>query len=274
MTTYLLLDCHYLCYRNHYALRNLSHNGESTGAIYGFFRDLIIFKDLFDTDRFIFCFDLGKNKRTELFPLYKSTRKKEWTVEQQEEHHVIHRQIEDLRTEHLPRLGFQNILFQPGYEADDIITSVVKNSLTENDDAIIVSSDGDLLQLLSHNIILYNPAKKKCTNRKSFVKQWGIEPCFWGDVKAMAGCVSDGIPGIEGIGEGTASQWFAGKLKMGKKMRKIENGLDIYAENVKLTKLPFLGVEKFRLKEDKIDKNEWQKLMKEMGMDTIRNVSL
>lgn len=274
MASYLVLDCSYLLYRSHYAMRSLKYEGIPTGATFGFFRDLITFRELFDPDALVFCFDRGKGKRQELIPTYKSSRKKEWTEEEWEEHKELQRQMTNLRTKYLRRVGFKNILSQPGYEADDLIASIVRYSLTENDDAVIISSDGDLLQLLSHNTVLYNPAKKKCINAKSFRKEWGIEPCLWADVKALAGCISDDVIGIPSIGEKTASKWFSGKLSQeSKKYKTINENLEVYNRNIKVIRLPFPGTEVFEIVEDKIDQNEWQKVMDEMGMSTIRNVT-
>lgn len=277
MTTWLLIDCHYLMYRAHYAMGQLRHEGQATGATFGFFRDLIALSDRFDTNRFVFCFDYGESRRCDDLECYKQNRKKNPRPEEELlEHKAIKKQIHQLRTSTLYKLGFRNILFQGGYEADDIIASVVQNSIAYEDEAIIVSSDSDLLQLLESNrVLMYNPAKKKITNAKSFRQEWGIPPCFWADVKAMAGCTSDNIPGIRGVGEKTACKYLAGKLdSTSKKYKSITDNVEITTRNLRLVKLPYKGVGEFELQDDKPNRKAWKEITGEMGMESIRTMGV
>lgn len=270
MRTWLVLDCNYLCYRSHFAMRKIYHDGDPTGATFGFFRDIVDLRDRFDTQNFVFCFDHGCGKRKELLSTYKESRESKSAIEL-EERAVIQKQIQDLRTKHLHRLGFKNVISQPGYEADDMIASIVRYSLSDEDDAVIISSDKDLLQLLDCRTIIYNPGAKKLTNAKSFREEWGIDPTIWADIKAFAGCATDDIPGIDGVGEKTAVKWFLSQLTPGtKKYEAMSQGLDVYNRNIKLTRLPFPGVEIFKIFEDKIDRDAWREITGRMGMKSIK----
>ena len=94
-----------------------------------------------------------------------------------------------------------------GFEADDIIGTFAK--MWEEDDdyeALIISSDKDLLQLISHetSVKLLKTKDSIKYNPKNFKEEWGFEPIRMIDYKALAGDPSDNIPGVKGIGDKTA----------------------------------------------------------------------
>ena len=94
-----------------------------------------------------------------------------------------------------------------GYEADDIIGSFAKK-VDENKDfiATIVSSDKDLLQLISDDVTvkLLKPKDYIRMDKKTFIDTYGLEPIKMIDLKSLMGDASDNIPGVKGIGEKTA----------------------------------------------------------------------
>ena len=93
------------------------------------------------------------------------------------------------------------------YEADDIIGTFAEFCNQEKDiDGIIISSDKDLLQLISTDVEMKLLKTKDYIryNEKSFEEEWGIKPIRVIDLKALMGDSSDNIPGVKGVGEKTA----------------------------------------------------------------------
>lgn len=247
----------------------------ASGALYGFFRDIRDLQDLFDADKIVFAFDHGYTYRLELLPTYKQSRREPKVPPTEEEiaaRQELSRQIGLLRDKYLPALGYRNVLHQRGYEADDMIAAACIHR-PPHTEMVIVSSDGDLLQLLDGTVYIYNPHQKKLITQKSFVAQWGIDPVMWASVKALAGCSSDDIPGIDGIGETYASRYFAGKLKKeSKAYAKIQAGLDVYNRNIQLTRLPAPGVEVPTWKDDDATQARWDAVTEQLGFKSLRDV--
>ena len=186
--TWLIIDTPYLVYRTQFAMR-------TANPLIGFIQSIKQLNDRFDTDQFIFCFDYGRLKREDLLPGYKDRSDvddsmKEMRIEAKT-------QIEVLRRSLLTKWGFANQFCQRGYEADDIMASVVLNNFQDPErEAVIVSADHDLYQLLQDNVLVYDPNQKKLTSAETFRRQWNIEPEQWPYVKAIAGCTSDKVPGL------------------------------------------------------------------------------
>lgn len=265
--TWVLLDCNFLVYRAHYAMPTLSVDGKATGATFGFLRDLRTFQDLWAPCRFVFAFDGGIAKRREILPGYKQKRKPA-TDEQKEIREAIYSQIKRLRTKILPRLGYRNILWTQDYEADDQIAAACK-AIPDDDSAVIVSADQDMWQLITANVYCYNPITSRSVTFQSFYKKWGLDPSLWVHVKAAAGCRSDEIPGIKGVGELTAAAWYRGTLSSGDKAKKLEKQLDIQTRNLKLVRLPFPGTPWPEWHKDVANETRWRKVCKRLGLDYL-----
>jgi len=92
-------------------------------------------------------------------------------------------------------------------EGDDIISYIVKNR-KENEKVVIVSSDRDLTQLISSNVIIYNPRMKDFVTEANSVKVLGITHKNIVLEKILCGDPSDNIKGIKGIGEQTLKKLF------------------------------------------------------------------
>ena len=92
-----------------------------------------------------------------------------------------------------------------GYEADDIIATYAKLALERNWEATIISSDKDLMQLVSKNIIMWDTMKNKKIGEEEVFEKFGVYPSLVIDVQALAGDSIDNIPGASGIGIKTAS---------------------------------------------------------------------
>lgn len=282
MNRWLVLDVSYLCWRLfHTSLRDLSHGDVGTGVLYGFVRDMLSFQEHHGTSNVAFCFDSRESKRKEILPTYKSRReelRKEESREDQAARESMYRQIALLRKEFLPSIGFRNVFFAKGYEADDLIASVVLNR--SGREIVIVSADEDLLQLLRPGVSIWKPGpfgKDKTITDETFQQEWGIRPRQWRMVKAIAGCKSDDVPGCPGIGEKTAVKFIRKELpkkpsKSGKptQYEKIRDFQESAQKNMELVSLPFKGVPDLTLHRDELDGVAWKKMLKRFGINSIR----
>ncbi|MBU0846516.1 hypothetical protein KKH23_04950 [Patescibacteria group bacterium] len=269
----LVLDVPYLCHRAYHAMGGLVYDDAGTGAIFGVLRDIVALQDSFRTGRCVFAFDLGLGLRRKILPTYKNSRRtryREAPEEEQAARRDFHGQVRLLREEYLPAAGFRNVFAAKGFEADDIIASVVAE-LPQDEQAIIVGSDQDLWQCLRPNVWCWNPQKRKAYTIELFQAAWGLEPEQWADVKAYAGCSTDDVPGVPGVGETTAAKWLRGELgEHTKAARKLDAARDVYERNIELVRLPFLGTPTFALRQDDVTEEQWQDLADRLGMKSIR----
>ena len=271
---YLILDCNYLCHRAKYTTGALSFGENATGVIYGFLKSLTGFQSLFNTSNFVFCWDSNTSKRREIYSEYKANRKdKEYTDEEIEFDKAFRKQMKKLRTTYLPMIGFKNVFIQRGYESDDIMASVALQLSQCGNEVIIITSDHDLYQCISANVSCYNPQTNKIMTLQGFKKQYGIESYEWVLAKAIAGCTSDNIEGVKGVGEKTAIKYLKMQLKTtDKKYYDISclDGKTIFERNFPLVKLPMKGTQRFKLKRDKLSEQGWHQVVKLLGLKSIR----
>jgi 5'-3' exonuclease len=253
----------------------LSYDGSATGVIYGFLKSLSGFQDLFNTSNFIFCWDSRTSKRLELYPEYKANRhKNEYTTDEIEFYRAFKKQMKLLRTTYLPTIGFRNVFVQRGYESDDVIARICLHSIVNDNEAVIISSDKDLYQCLEHNVSYYNPKTGKILTMQSFKKQYGIDSQLWGMVKATAGCTTDNVKGIQGVGEKRAIDFLLGRLNPDSKAYKAitsPEGNKICDFNQELVILPMKGTNFFKLKRDNLSEQGWKQVTKLLGMQSIRD---
>lgn len=267
----LVLDCNYICWCHAYAIgQGLSFAGQRTEVIYGFLKQLLYLSEKFEPNQIAFCWDSVENKRKELSPDYK--KKSPLSSEEAEALNLIFDQFEQLRKDILPYLGFVNVFRVTGYEADDLMAKLVMNYKKENGPVIIVSRDKDLYQLLDY-CTLYSVTGRQTTTKEEFVKKYNIEPSQWAEVKAMAGCSSDKVKGIFGIGDKTAAGYLAKTINKGKAFLKIKDSQAIIDKNLPLVKLPFEGTPTPKLKKDNITRGEsyglWKEVCKHYGFSSL-----
>ncbi len=93
-----------------------------------------------------------------------------------------------------------------GYEADDIIATYCKLAEKKNIDSIIVSSDKDLMQLVTKNITMLDPMKNKKIGIEQVIEKFGLPPEKVIQIQALTGDKVDNIPGAPGVGPKTALQ--------------------------------------------------------------------
>ena len=273
---WLILDCSYLCHRAFHTMAGLKNKGESTGVAFGFLRDVAYLQDKLGTRNVAFCFDspTKKSLRRDMFPGYKK-KTKVFTPEQELAYKDFRRQLVLLRDDYLPSVGFKNIFFADGYEADDFIASCCQ-SLSEEDEAFIVSSDHDLFQLLSDNVVMWNPITKKAYTKDDLKRDYGVTPKQWIKVQAIAGCDTDAIPGVPGVAEKTASKYVLGELgKHLKSYQGIEDSFEgegLFYRNLRLVRLPFEGTLKVEFREDQLNRVAWQRIAKQLGAKSLRDI--
>lgn len=93
-----------------------------------------------------------------------------------------------------------------GYEADDLIATYARLAEAAGADVTIVSSDKDLMQLVTSKVSMYDSMKDKQITIPEVVEKWGVTPDKMIDLQAMTGDSTDNVPGIPGIGPKTAAQ--------------------------------------------------------------------
>lgn len=207
-------------------------------VIYGFFMLLLQACRNREAHHICFCWDSSKSLRKRIFPGYKGNRKGSETRT------FVQSQLERLRDEIIPVLGFVNSFQRVGYEADDLIASICRHpGPEEGEEYTVVSSDHDMYQLLTDSVSMYDVRRRSIYTRRDFMEEYGIEPILWGSVKAMAGCSTDKVPGVPGVGERKAIKYISGELEW----KRSEEAQAIIERNQKLVVLPFFGTPKYKL---------------------------
>jgi len=204
MKKVILVDGNNLLFRSYFATSysgNIMRNskGFPTNAVYGFINMINKIINEEKPEYIMIAFDKGKTFRHEKFQEYKGGRNE--TPDDLKQQFPVAKQICEAMGIHYFEID--------NYEADDIIGTFVKK-IEENPEfnATIISSDKDLLQLISDEIDvkLLKQTGFIRMDRKLFQETYGVEPIGMIDLKALMGDSSDNIPGVKGIGEKTAIQ--------------------------------------------------------------------
>ena len=202
MEKIILVDGNNLLFRSYYATAytgNLMTNskGFPTNALFGFANMINKIIKEEEPTYILVAFDKGKTFRHEEYSEYKGGREK--TPEELKIQFPIAKEM-------LTYMGIKYYEID-NYEADDIIGTFAKYCDEDpNFVGTIISSDKDLLQLISNDIDIKLLKQKDYIryNRDSFNDEYGIEPINIIDLKALKGDASDNIPGVKGVGEKTA----------------------------------------------------------------------
>lgn len=194
--------------RAFYGIPELTNSqGLHTNAVYGFLNILLKVLDQEQADHLAVAFDVHEPTfRHKMFDAYKGTRK----PMPPELHEQIPLMQEVLRSMHIP------LLMKGGYEADDLLGTIAKRCQKEGVEVTIVSGDRDLLQLADEKIKICLPKTAKGVTTvynyypDDVVKEWGVTPLEFIDLKALMGDTSDNIPGVPGLGPKSA-EWIITK---------------------------------------------------------------
>lgn len=241
--------------------------------LYGILEDVNRLKNELGCDRVVWCWDGGRLLRCDVDPEYKRRDHSTDTEEDKQLRTAFRDQVNRMRAKYLTNLGFGNVFSQDGYEADDVITSVCWHAIPQGDEAIIISSDKDLWQLLVQDrVSIWNPITGRYTTERSFMQQWRIPPLAWADVKAIAGCSSDNVAGVKGVGEITAVKYLLGELKHdGVAAMKIDAAmLTQIKHNRRLVTLPFPGTAQFTIQADDLSTDRWNYVVDKLGGKPMR----
>ena len=203
MKKIIMVDGNNLLFRSYYATAyngNFMKNskGFPTNALFGFANMINKIVSEEKPNYIIVAFDKGKTFRHDKFDFYKGGRSE--TPDELKMQFPLAKEI-------LTAMGIKYYEID-NYEADDIIGTFAKYCDIPSDDyeGLIVSSDKDLLQLISSQVEIKLLKSKDYIryNESSFKEEWGIDPINIIDLKALMGDASDNIPGVKGIGEKTA----------------------------------------------------------------------
>lgn len=199
----ILLDSHAIIHRAYHALPEfMNTKGEPTGALYGLVAMLLkIVQDL-KPDYMVAAFDLsGPTFRHQAAESYKAGRK-----ENDENLNLqLTRSLDLFRAFNIP------VYSKEGFEADDMIGTIVEQTKKDkNLEVIIASGDMDTLQLVQGKRVQVYTLKKGINDtilydEKSVIERFGFEPKKLVDYKGLRGDPSDNIIGVKGIGEKTAT---------------------------------------------------------------------
>lgn len=217
---FVLVDGNALIYRAYHALPPLTtKKGELVNAVYGFTTLLLKAIHDLDPEYVAVSFDLaGPTFRHEAYKEYKATRAKtpDELIGQFE------RVREVVKTLNIP------IYVAKGFEADDVIGTVSKLAAKQGVETIIVTGDMDTLQLVNDRVKVYTMRKgftdTVIYDEAAVIERYGLSPEAFVDFKALKGDNSDNIPGIDGIGEKTASTLIQAFGSLDKMYEYLEKG--------------------------------------------------
>ena len=202
MKKIIMIDGNNLMFRSYYATAyngNFMNNskGFPTNALFGFVNMIHKIINEENPEYVIVAFDKGKTFRHQEYEDYKGGRVE--TPDELKKQFPIAKKL-------LTAMGIKYYEID-NYEADDIIGTFAKFCDDDKDFiGTIVSSDKDLLQLISNDVDIKLLKQKDYIryNEKNFEEAYGIKPINVIDLKALMGDSSDNIPGVKGVGEKTA----------------------------------------------------------------------
>jgi DNA polymerase-1 len=197
-----LIDGNSLAYRAFFALPESigTSDGRPTNAIYGLASMLVKIIDEHHPQGVVVAWDAGWSGREQTYDLYKAQRKPR----------------PDLLREQWPHLmplveafGYTNVKVD-GYEADDVIASLVKQAREQAIEVMVVTGDRDAYQLVGEGVRVMSTSRgiteTKIYDREAVLERYGVPPELITDLMGLRGDTSDNIPGVPGIGEKTATQ--------------------------------------------------------------------
>ncbi len=194
----VLIDGYGFVFRAYHSLPPLTRSdGTPVGAVYGFTNMLIKLLATLHASHVAVVFDSGsKTFRNDIYPAYKANRPPcpEDLIPQ---FSIVREAAESLNLA---------ILEKVGVEADDIIATLAKKYAEENFKVLIISSDKDLMQLVSPYIKMYDAMKNKMIGAFEVKEKFDVLPERVLDVLSLMGDSSDNIPGVKGIGPKTAAE--------------------------------------------------------------------
>jgi len=197
----VLIDGHALLYRAFFGFPQTlaMDDGQLVNAAFGFTRILLSTMTELKPTHLAVSFDVGKTFRHEEFVDYKAHREK-MPDELRSQEPIVQEILGDLNVPTYSVLGF---------EADDVIGTLSRQAAREHQQAIIVTGDRDMWQLVDEHISVFVPGTgarpSRLIDRQGVKDGLGIWPEQVPDYKGLAGDTSDNIPGVNGVGPKTAA---------------------------------------------------------------------
>lgn len=210
--------------------------GQLVTCVYSFLDDILSLSEELESNKFVILFDSKGSVRKNACPTYKCNRQ-EVSDEIKEKRHQLYQQIPILK-EFLTSMGICHLEIC-GFEADDLIASIVQNNRLTR--FYTVSTDHDLWQTLGKNNMMYNFSRKTFKDDYSVSEKFpGLEAHDYWKILSLSGCSTDNVaPIVKGVGEKTAYKYLTGTLKPESKIFKsIEENIHKAPENEALVRLP------------------------------------
>jgi DNA polymerase-1 len=191
-----VIDGSSFLFRAYYGLRPLhTQSGIPVQATYGFCRMLKKLITDFEPRHMVLVWDSrGKTFRSEIYEDYKANRQAPPSDLSLQKEQIL---------EIAQAIGLFQVA-QSGYEADDLIASIVKKYPHEQ--IVIVSSDKDLQQLITSNVVIFDAFKNEVVDGNAFTQKYGFTPPALLLYHSLLGDASDNIPGVKGIGKKGAEE--------------------------------------------------------------------
>lgn len=203
----MLIDGHSILHRAYYGVPDLTNaEGLHTNAVFGFLNIMFRLLDEEKPDYLAIAFDLGE-------PTFRHQMYKEYKANRNPMPPELFEQV-DLIKKVLASMEIP-ILTMAGFEADDILGTVAKQTQEKGEDVVVISGDRDLLQLADKKIKIRIPKTSKGVTEifnyypEDVKQEYGVTPEEFIEVKALMGDSSDNIPGVPSIGQKTATAIIA-----------------------------------------------------------------
>lgn len=194
-----LIDGSAFAYRAFFAIRGLTNSkGQPTNAVFGFARVLLKLLREHDPSHIAVIFDApGKTFRDDMYADYKATR--EATPDDlASQFPLMHDLVEAFNV---------RLIVQPGVEADDVMGTLARHAAERGMEAVLVTGDKDMLQLVSERVRVFDPGKGddgKWLTEADVRERFGVGPENVIDALGLMGDTADNVPGVKGIGPKTA----------------------------------------------------------------------
>lgn len=202
-----LIDGFNLAFRAFYGMPELTRgDGFPTGALHGWVRSLWYIEDNVTCDQMLVFFDLGgADRQLALREDYKANRS--------EAPEALEQQIPVIK-EWTRAAGYVGVE-KSGVEADDLIAAYCQHLSGKGEEALIISADKDLAQLVTERVhqLLPPPTANASLGWRELgpvevEAKFGVGPAKIADYLALIGDTSDNIPGLKGVGPKTAAKWL------------------------------------------------------------------
>jgi DNA polymerase-1 len=194
-----LFDAHVYIFRAYHSLPSMTANdGTPCNAAYGFANTLIRFAADAAVSHAAVCFDYSMESfRNEVYPEYKANRGE--TPEDLEPQFDLCREIAHA-------LGFP-VFELEGWEADDLLATISRGVVRRKGDAVVITSDKDLCQLVREDgrIVCHDLAKDQIFDADAVRGKFGVDPTQIPDYLGLVGDSVDNLPGVPGVGPKGAS---------------------------------------------------------------------